>query len=168
MEVLEHCTNERREAALADVRRLVADNGHVIISVPIEIGPPIVLKQLIRNIMSRTVGGDYAERETYSAREMLRTLFVPGDDVTLPRPVYRADFADRPNLYHGHKGFNFRELRARLRQDFEIVAEHYTPVGGVWWLNSQVWLVCRRTEDGKEETTRRKQLGGNNEEETAR
>ena len=60
------------------------------------------------------------------------------------RPVYRADFAvDRPNLFHGHKGFNWRRLQDRLVEDFVLKSVHFSPFGALRGLfNSQVWFVC--------------------------
>jgi 2-polyprenyl-3-methyl-5-hydroxy-6-metoxy-1,4-benzoquinol methylase len=143
MEVLEHCTPDAAERVLQDIHRLVDASGVVVISVPIETGPPLILKQAARAVFARTMRGDYAERETYSFGEMLR-MIVPGEGSPVERPVYHpAGDVDRPG-YHGHKGFNWRALRRRVARDFDIVEQTYSPVGVHPWLNSQAWLVCRK------------------------
>ncbi len=139
MEVLEHCTRDAVERVLGDIHRLVSRSGVVVISVPIETGPSLILKQAARAVLARTVRGDYALRETYSVSEMLKML-APGEASPVARPVYGSPRAG----YHGHKGFNWRALRRRLSVDFEIIEQQYSPVGAHPWLNSQVWLICRR------------------------
>jgi 2-polyprenyl-3-methyl-5-hydroxy-6-metoxy-1,4-benzoquinol methylase len=89
MEVLEHCTSDAVERVLRDVHRLVSRSGVVVISVPIETGPPLILKQAARAVLARTLRGDYALREKYSAREMLRML-APGESSPVERPMYGA------------------------------------------------------------------------------
>ena len=53
--------------------------------------------------------------------------------------------------YYGHKGFNWRALRERLKRHFVIKKTHFTPVG---WLGgfvaSQAWFVCRVKSDSRE------------------
>ena len=143
MEVLEHCTAEAVERVLADLRRLVSPGGAVIVSVPVETGPALVVKQAARALAARRGVEGYVERETYRPAEMLRML-AAGEDTAIPRPVYRARFADgRPNEYHGHKGFNWRALRRRLRADFEVRRTLFSPVPALGpLLNSQAWFLC--------------------------
>ena len=113
MEVLEHCIEERLEAVLRELRRLVASDGIVVISVPIEIGVSLVGKYAIRTVAGWRRLGDYEYRERYTFGELRRMILATSASMIV-RPVYRADFAvDRPNLFHGHKGFNWRRLRDR-------------------------------------------------------
>src|SRR6202035_1643237 len=48
METLEHCTEPVVEKVLADVARLCAADGRVIISVPVEVGPSFLVKRIAR------------------------------------------------------------------------------------------------------------------------
>jgi 2-polyprenyl-3-methyl-5-hydroxy-6-metoxy-1,4-benzoquinol methylase len=143
MEVLEHCTAEAVERVIANLRRLVAPDGTVIISVPVEIGPALVGKQLARAILARRGPEGYRERETYAPGEMLR-MVAAGEGTAIARPVYRTAFADgAPNAYHGHKGFNWRALRRRLRADFEVRRTLFSPLPVLGpLLNAQAWFVC--------------------------
>ncbi len=143
MEVLEHCLEEERERVLDDLHRLVATGGTLIVSVPVEIGPSLIVKQLIRALAGRRGLGDYKYRETYTLTEFWKMVFA-NERTTIERPVYRADFApDRRNVFHGHKGFNWRSLRVRLWQRFEVRQTRFSPLG--WtrgYLSSQAWFIC--------------------------
>lgn len=143
MEVLEHCPRDAVEVVLARIQRLVAPDGRVIVSVPVETGLPLMLKQGARAIAARRVSNDYRYRERYGVGEFLRML-AGGDKVHVDRPVYETTFASGiPNRYHGHKGFNWRAMRRRLAQSFRVVETRFSPVS---WLGpqfaSQAWFVC--------------------------
>jgi SAM-dependent methyltransferase len=141
MEVLEHCTPDAADRVIADLRRLVAKDGTVIISVPVETGPALVGKQLYRRLAARRGLEGYRDRETYTARE-LSTMLVAGGGTSIPRPVYRSTFpSGEANVYHGHKGFNWRALRRRLGDDFIVRRTRFSPVPLLGpLLNSQAWF----------------------------
>jgi len=142
MEVLEHCTPDAADRVVADLRRLVAKDGTVIVSVPVETGPALVGKQLYRRLAARRGLEGYRDRETYTAKE-LGTMLVAGGGTAIERPVYRGSFASgEPNVYHGHKGFNWRALRRRLVADFVVRETRFSPVPLLGpLLNSQAWFV---------------------------
>ncbi|MGH7668000.1 MAG: class I SAM-dependent methyltransferase [Gemmatimonadaceae bacterium] len=143
-EVLEHCPADAVDVALERMRRLVAANGRVLISVPVETGLPLVVKQAARAVAARRVSSDYRHRETYRLGEFLRML-APGDRVVVERPVYETQFETGiPNRYHGHKGFNWRAMRQRVSAVFQVTETRFSPIA---WLGpqfaSQAWFVCR-------------------------
>jgi 2-polyprenyl-3-methyl-5-hydroxy-6-metoxy-1,4-benzoquinol methylase len=143
MEVLEHCTPEAAERVIGELRRLVAPDGAVVVSVPVETGPSLLVKQAARAVAGwRGVAG-YQDREGYSAGELARMVFATAG-TAVERPVYETRFADgAPNRFHGHKGFNWRRLAGRLRRDFALADVRFSPVplpGGL--LASQVWMTC--------------------------
>ncbi len=140
MEVLEHCIDEDANRTLSDLRRLVAPRGIVIISVPVEIGPALIGKQVLRRLAGWRQLGDYKHGERYSARELCRMLFA-GERTAIERPVHRA--SPESVQFHTHKGFNWRSLRTRLRQTFEVKQTLFSPLpylGG--YFSSQAWFVC--------------------------
>ncbi|HEX5726184.1 MAG TPA: class I SAM-dependent methyltransferase [Longimicrobiaceae bacterium] len=143
MEVLEHCTPDAVDRVLADLRRLVAPDGAVVISVPVETGPVLAVKQAFRALAGARGLPGYRERERYTPRELLRML-APGEADAIPRPVYTTAFAGgEPNRYHGHKGFNWRALRRRVARDFTVRRTCFSPLGPLGpLLNSQAWFVC--------------------------
>jgi len=139
METLEHCTDSTVEAVIADLIRLVAPGGQVIISVPIETGPTFPLKYLVRTIAGWRGLSDYQHYETYSVADSLRMLFARST-TTIHRPVY----GDPAFPSHSHYGFNWRRLRQRLAQSFTIERTIFSPLnlpGG--WFSSQAWFICR-------------------------
>jgi SAM-dependent methyltransferase len=142
MEVLEHCTADAVDRVLADLRRLVAKDGTVVVSVPVETGPALVGKQLYRALAARRGLEGYLQRETYTPAELACSL-TAGEGAAIERPVYRSHFpSGEANVYHGHKGFNWRALRRRLAVDFRIRETRFSPVPLLGpLLNSQAWFV---------------------------
>jgi 2-polyprenyl-3-methyl-5-hydroxy-6-metoxy-1,4-benzoquinol methylase len=141
MEVLEHCTSETVERVLGQLKRLAAPGAAVIISVPVETGPALLVKQAARAVAGLRGISGYQERERYAPGELVRMIAGAAVD----RPVYESRFADgTPNRYHGHKGFNWRALAARVERDFVMERTRFSPVPALGpLLNSQAWLLCR-------------------------
>jgi 2-polyprenyl-3-methyl-5-hydroxy-6-metoxy-1,4-benzoquinol methylase len=141
MEVLEHCTDVERVRVIAELARLCAANGRIIISVPIEIGPALLGKQLFRAIAAWRGQGDYHHRETYTPSEMMAAVLGRRG---LVRPEYRADTPLGQVRYCGHKGFDWRLLERDLRAMLRVERRTFTPMPALRGIvNSQVWFVCR-------------------------
>jgi 2-polyprenyl-3-methyl-5-hydroxy-6-metoxy-1,4-benzoquinol methylase len=139
MEVIEHCLTEDTSQVLKTLKKLVKPGGLIIISVPIEIGLSLLLKQITRSLAGWLRQGDYDKSlETYTKREFVKMFFATKLSY-IERPIY-GDNAP----YHGHKGFNWRALRAQLSQQFTIEDTVFSPLdwlGG--FFSSQVFIVCR-------------------------
>ena len=72
MEVLEHVVDP---APLLDTfRRLLAPGGTLVISVPIETGLPVVVKQMVRRIAGWRGVGHYPGTTGYTLPELLRSI----------------------------------------------------------------------------------------------
>lgn len=139
MEVLEHCLEDERRRVIERLSRLVEPDGIVIVSVPIEIGPSVVAKQSMRAFAGLRRLGDYRHRERYSPFELLRSAM--GGRVT--RVILRGEGPDGPYAYYGHKGFDYRDVRAELALRFRVERCVFTPMK--WMgpaLNSQAWFLC--------------------------
>ena len=137
MEVLEHVVNWEPE--LARMARLLAPGGKLIVSVPVETGMPVLVKQTVRRIAGWRGVGHYPGTSAYSWPELLSSVFA-GDGQHLVRPVF--DTGSGPS--HDHKGFNWMVLRERLRRQFvleRVVASPFSWLGPR--LATQVWFVCR-------------------------
>jgi len=145
MEVLEHCPADVQPRVLADLDRLVRPHGVIVISVPIETGPTLALKQVVR--AAAAAGGltEYAGRERYHLAEFIR-MVLAGDTTQIQRPVTVATRTDGVTVrYHGHKGFNWRMLARLVERTFVVERRLYSPLPLIGpWLNSQVWFVCRK------------------------
>jgi SAM-dependent methyltransferase len=139
METLEHCTDEVVETVLADVARLCAPNGRVIISVPIEIGPSFLVKQSVRAIARRQGASSYQLQESYPLGQALKMLFARRR-TSIERPIY----GEPPLTGHSHYGFNWRRLRGRVSQHLTVEQTLFTPLGFLGgWVSSQAYFVCR-------------------------
>jgi 2-polyprenyl-3-methyl-5-hydroxy-6-metoxy-1,4-benzoquinol methylase len=139
MEVLEHCPPKQAEIVINNLKKLVKQDGVIIISVPIEIGPSLLIKQITRAIAGWLRQGDYDKSlESYSLSELLQMTFATKSS-SIPRPIYGDNFP-----FHGHKGFNWRALRQELSKEFEIEQTLFSPVGWLGGLiSSQTFLICR-------------------------
>lgn len=142
-DVLEHCLDHAVEDALDDLCRTVSPTGTVIISVPVEIGPPLAFKQLIRSIAAWQRLGDYEYREKYSFPEF-RKMLMANERTQLERPIYSSSVAPNVDIkFHGHKGFNWRILESKIHRRFEVREIHFSPIDGAGkWFASQVWFIC--------------------------
>ena len=123
-----------------ELRRLAAPSGRVVISVPIEVGPALLGKQMFRAIAAWRGHGDYQYRETYTPREMIAAaLAMP----RLARAEYLVDTPNGPLHYCGHKGFDWRILEREIRARFTIQRRLFSPLGPLGAaFNSQVWFVA--------------------------
>lgn len=145
MEVLEHTPSDVLPRVLDDLNRASRRGGGVIISVPIEIGPSLALKQAVRAAAAASGLTEYAQRERYRPSEFLR-MVLAGPASEIDRPVTSATTAAGGTVrFHGHKGFNWHLLERAIERVFTIERRLYSPVpltGPL--LNSQVWFVCRK------------------------
>jgi SAM-dependent methyltransferase len=138
MEVLEHCLEPERRRVLDEIASLARPRGHVVISVPIEIGPSVAGKQLFRALAGMRGLGDYRHRERYSPVEIVRSVF----GARVPRVAFEAHGDDGVYRYYGHKGFDYRELAREIGERFTVKQRLFSPMP--WMgaaLNSQVWFV---------------------------
>jgi len=139
MEVLEHVVDF--EAELDRLERLLAPSGALVVSVPVETGVPLIVKQAARRIAGWRGLGDYPGSSPYSAHDYWRSL-VAGPRARLARPIHTGDAGLR---FHDHKGFNWMALREHLRRRFRLDDVLASPVS---WLpphlGSQAWFVARK------------------------
>jgi 2-polyprenyl-3-methyl-5-hydroxy-6-metoxy-1,4-benzoquinol methylase len=141
MEVLEHCPDDVQVTVLDQIFTATAPRGTVVISVPIEIGPPLLAKQSARALVALGGLSEYATRERYQPGELVRMVFA-GPETAIPRDEYEGD---RGSRFTGHKGFNWRRLQRTIEQRFDVERRLFSPLPRLGaWLNSQVWFVCRK------------------------
>jgi SAM-dependent methyltransferase len=132
-EALEHIPNP---AGILDaICRYCRPGASVLITVPIEIGPSLVGKQVGRYLagLRRPYGYEsYRLRELFSAAVLWNTRAF---DSSHTRPDATQT---------GHKGFDFRDIERALRQRMDIeqtLFSPFPPLGAV--LNSTVMWRCR-------------------------
>ena len=137
MEVLEHVVDWEPE--LARMARLLAPHGKLIVSVPVEIGLPVLVKQTVRRVAGWRKVGHYPGTSPYSWSELVSAVLA-GHRQHLVRPVFETGGGPA----YDHKGFNWMVLRDRLRRQFvleRVVASPFSWLGPR--LATQVWFVCR-------------------------
>jgi SAM-dependent methyltransferase len=141
MEVLEHTVNV--PAVLHRMNDLLAPRGKLLISVPVETGLPLLLKQVARHVAAMRGMKDYPGSEPYTLREFAASIFA-GSRQHIVRPVYPGKNGVR---FHDHKGFNWMALRKVIGDSFVIEKLLLSPV--CWLpahLASQVWFELRKKE----------------------
>jgi SAM-dependent methyltransferase len=135
MEVLEHVVDCGPE--LSRFATLLAPGGKLIISVPVETGLPLLVKQTVRKIAGWRGIGHYPGTTSYSFGELASSVFA-GATPHVARPVFRNDAGP----FHDHKGFNWMVLRDQLSRHFTIERCLASPFA---WLGprlaTQVWLI---------------------------
>jgi SAM-dependent methyltransferase len=141
METLEHCTEPAFDRVLSDLRRLCAPTGRIIISVPIEIGPSFLIKYAVRKAAAMRGLSDYRHYENYTLRDATRMVFATRR-TAIDRPTYGGPGPE--GCSHSHYGFNWRRLRERVADRFDVDRTEFTPLGRLGELfGSQAWFVCR-------------------------
>ncbi len=139
MEVLEHVV--AIDTVLDRLVGLTKPGGRLLISVPVETGIPILVKQTARTIAGWRGIGDYPGTTPYTWAQLAAALFA-GERQHIERVVHTDPGGFRS---HDHKGFNWKTVRERLARRTTIEQVHGSPAS---WLpaalNSQAWLVCRR------------------------
>lgn len=138
MEVLEHMLDV--ESILDRFDGLLAPNGKLLISVPIETGLPLLVKQTLRRVAGWRGIGDYPGTSSYAPGEYVRSIFA-NSKTRIQRTIHSNP--DGSQVYD-HKGFNWMALRELLSRHFIIEETVSSPVS---WLTphiaSQVWFVAR-------------------------
>ena len=139
MEVLEHVV--ALDVVLERLWRLLAAEGTMLISVPVETGFPLIVKQAVRRIAGWRGIGDYPGTSSYTFNELWSSV-TAGSTPHLSRPVYGMDGA---TPFHDHKGFNWMVMRRKLTAYFtleEIIAAPLPRLGP--HLATQVWFAGRK------------------------
>ena len=130
MEVLEHCTPEVVNQILSKLASLLKPGGACVISVPVEVGATLIVKQAVRRIAGWRGIGDYKWTEGYSSSDLITMIFA-NERSKIPRTQYDG-------LYT-HKGFNWLALESEIGKTFRIRERHFSPSS---IFRSQVWFVC--------------------------
>lgn len=114
-ETLEHVNNPAK--ILDTVLPYCQPQAKVIISIPIEVGPSLLFKQIGRylaNLKSRYGYERYTPKELFSAAILWETKTFPSS--------HNQDVPIR-----SHKGFDYRDLEATLREKIKIEQRLFSP-----------------------------------------
>ncbi|MSU33511.1 MAG: class I SAM-dependent methyltransferase [Pedosphaera sp.] len=139
MECFEHMTEPDRYLAL--LSSLLRPGGQLLLSVPVETGLPVVLKQVVRRIAGWRKIGDYANTLPYSWSELAKSVFAWGQP-HIPRIFHLSNDGV---IFHCHKGFNWMMLRNKIARHFTIDRISASPIE---WLSphlaSQAWFEAHK------------------------
>jgi 2-polyprenyl-3-methyl-5-hydroxy-6-metoxy-1,4-benzoquinol methylase len=140
MEVLEHVVG--LEPILDRLEATLAPSGRLVVSVPVETGLPLLIKQAARRAAGWRGLGDYKHTTSYTFGEYLKSVF-PGPKQHITRTVYESDGG---SPFHDHKGFNWQLMKEILGRRFRIENVVSSPIVSFPpQLASQVWFVaCKR------------------------
>jgi SAM-dependent methyltransferase len=139
MEVLEHVVDW--QPLFGEFERLLRPGGLLVVSTPIEIGIPLLVKQAVRRVAGWRGIGHYPGTTGYTALELGRSVLASSTQ-HIERPIFsRSD----GSLFHDHKGFNWKVLKVALAERFNIVRILTSPLS---WLgpqaSTQVWFIARK------------------------
>ncbi len=129
LEVLEHLPPGDVEEALAEIASLLAPGGLALLSVPVEIGPPAVVKNAFRWL--------FGNREGITLRGFVRSAL--GLPCRRPKP---KDLDGMPYIF-SHIGFDYRKFERKVADFFRIkrrVASPFPLLGPL--ANNVVFYVC--------------------------
>lgn len=133
-ETLEHVSSPQE---IIEQMLLFCKNGaQVIISVPIEVGPSVIAKQVGR-FLAQKRGASYGY-EKYDLRELMQA------GVFWNTSKINCSQNDSENSEKGHKGFDYRKIDALIRNKLKVERMEYSPIsflGRV--LNSTVYWICK-------------------------
>ena len=139
MEVLEHVV--ALDVVIERLWRLLAAEGTILISVPVETGLPLIVKQAVRRIAGWRGIGDYPGTSPYTFSELWSSV-TAGSTPHLTRPVYGKDDA---MPFHDHKGFNWMVVRRKLTAYFTLEKTIAAPLPRLGpHLATQVWFAGRK------------------------
>jgi hypothetical protein len=119
LSVLEHMPLPERAAFYDVCEQTLTQTGTVLIDVPIEVGPTLLVKALARMALK-------GRSKEYGLSELLRVSI--GGLVFDPA---RFDPANTGTWIHDHRGFDYRLLRRELAHRFTIESEVTTPLSAV-------------------------------------
>lgn len=134
--VLEHMPLPERQAFYDLCQDTLSPVGRVLIDVPVEVGPTLLVKNLGRLLLK-------GREKEYGWSELCR--IAAGGTTYDPA---RFDPSDKRTWIHDHKGFDYRLLRRELRYRFSVTGERTTPlpvlpapIG-----NQEIFFTVRRRE----------------------
>ena len=131
-ETLEHIGNA--DSALTQILTYSQPGATMIISVPLEIGPSLLFKQIGRYFAN--LKGNYGY-EKYTLREIVSAAIM-WDVESFPSSH------SQKHDYTAHKGFDYRKIEKLLNQKVTIQQRKFSPFPwGSNLLNSTVIWVCR-------------------------
>jgi SAM-dependent methyltransferase len=132
-EVFEHLPPPETARALDEIARILAPGGHVVIGVPVEIGPPALAKGVFRSLRRR---GEFDAQPQVILRSLLGRP---------PQQRPLAEISPGRAYFPHHAGFDHRSLAREVARRFELERSAASPFAALpAWINSEVYLRAQR------------------------
>ena len=138
MEVCEHLTKDKIVELLQNIEKLLADDGKLIMSVPIEVGIPSLIKNTIGFIKKIFMDKQRRYYSDITLKNYIKALFG------LPCNRTVENLGGVEHIY-GHIGFNHKKFESQLSNYFKIEHKEYSPINFFGeHLNFQIFYVCQK------------------------
>jgi len=130
LETCEHLIDDDLKILLINIENLLESNGQVIISVPIEIGIPAMLKNLFRFFKNKNY-------DNLTFKNYINTIF----GLTVPRNTNQK--LSNVDYIYSHIGFDHRKFELLLNDYFRIQRKYYSPTNFFRSeLNNTTYYIC--------------------------
>ncbi|MBZ5537606.1 MAG: class I SAM-dependent methyltransferase [Acidobacteriia bacterium] len=123
LDTLPYVRKDSRTKVLLELRRVLKPSGTIIISLPIEMGASLVLRELLRKL-----SGSY--RQNYNTSALLHGL--------LSSPRQQPDENETASLV----GYDYRADIEVIESQFIIRRKEFLPWKWLKWLSPTILLVC--------------------------
>lgn len=135
-QVLEHVSDDVRDEIFTTFRKVTNHDATVIVEVPIESGPILLVKNTGSHVLHRVTRKRY-KRYRLSAEELVSRLRLR----TAPhvRPPRQSETG---RTAFSHKDFSVWNLKTFLERHCRIIETRFLPVNALRWMNLQAIFVC--------------------------
>jgi ubiquinone/menaquinone biosynthesis C-methylase UbiE len=130
LEVLEHLMTPKK--AVEEIHRVLKKDGIFICSLPIEVGFPLLFRNLIGKIFKY-------ERPRYSLKQLLRNIFLKNPQERPEYKGYREYMGEK-----GHKNFNWRKIQYEIKKSFTSVKIKYFPISFLKGVNPFILIKANK------------------------
>jgi len=133
LEVFEHLTAEAMLHAIEDIGRILADDGLLVIGVPVELWLPAFYKGVFRRIR---------RHDAFDSK--LKNIILSGFGFP-PRVRPVGEIVPGLSYHFEHMGFDYRILKSVLKPTFEVVLTETSPFAlpGPFFM-PEINVVCRK------------------------
>ena len=132
LETGEHLVGQELDTLLVNIERLLAQRGRIVISVPLEIGVPALLKNTFRILKGHIP-------DNFTFLNFWRMVF----GVSIPRST--PENREHGHYIYSHMGFDHRQFEEMLARAFCIEKKYFSPadfLGSAF--NNTILYSCRR------------------------
>jgi 2-polyprenyl-3-methyl-5-hydroxy-6-metoxy-1,4-benzoquinol methylase len=126
-EVFEHFSKNEQNKFLEEIRKITKNDGHIIISVPLEIGLSALFKNTIRILVGQ-------KQSNSSLKSIMKAVFCFPDNRI------------QKGYIHSHIGFNHNNLEELFKiNQLKIIKKQYSPFKYLFGLlNSQIFYILKK------------------------